>query len=239
MNKLYKKNFVLFATVLLILLTMSKVARANIFDNILNAIGITSEKKESNEANIESISNDIEEKLDSRQKEVVDKIEDIYNDIQNIDIAGLANSIDYKISTQVISNLDNFFENYGGAKDNLQPILKTIVYKIDDIRNEGNKVIAKITYTYPSIPKIITKVLPEIILKNARILFGGQITNDTIDSVLGSIKNEIKKGTYEVETFTREFAFERIGDEWKMVRVDEIVNDASKYINDISKSFLK
>ena len=237
MNRLYKKSTLLVVMVILISAIFVQVSRANIFDDFLNAIGITSEKQEIVQESLESVNKEVEKYLDERQKEVVAKIKEMYSDIQDADLEDLARDIDYKIPTQVMNNLDDFFKNYNDGLGNLKSILGTMKYKIEDVRNEGNKIIAKITYTYPSIPKLITKVLPEIIIKNANILFGGEINNDTIDSALNSIKKELEKGSYEVETFTREFIFEEFGDEWKLVKVDDIVKDVKKYIDDIGKSF--
>lgn len=239
MNRLYKKSILLVAIVVLMSSVFVQASRANIIDDFLKAIGISSEKEEMVKESIENVNQEVEKYLDERQKEVVSKIEDIYSDIQNVNLDELAGSLDYKLPTQIMSNLNDFFKNYNNGLINLKSILGIMKYKIEDVRNEGNRVIAKITYTYPAIPKLITKVLPEIIMKNASILFGAEINNDTIDSALGSIKKELDKGSYEVETFTREFVFEQFGEDWKMVKVDDIVKDATKYINDIGKSFLK
>ena len=238
MRKL-NKSITLIALTVLISLTTIQISKANIFSDLLKTIGLTSENKAAEEESLESVNKEIEKYLDERQKEVVAKIEDIYGDIQNVDFDELVGSIDYNIPTEIISNLENFFKDYNDGLRNVKSILGTIKYKIDDVRNEGNRVIAKITYTYPSIPKLITKVIPQIIIKNANILFGGEINNDTIDSVLESIKKELDKGAYEIEAYTREFVFEQFGDNWKIVKVDEIVNDITKYIDDIVKSLFK
>ena len=39
--------------------------------------------------------------------------------------------------------------------------------------------------------------------------------------------------------FTREFVFAKFGDYWKVIEVEDIVNDATKYVNEIGKSFFK
>lgn len=238
MRKL-NKSITLIVLTILISLTTIQTSKANIFDDLLKVVGITSENEVVNDESLESVNKEVEKYLDERQKEVVNKIEDIYSDIQNVNLDELAGSLDYNIPTEIRSNLEYFFKDYSDGLRNIKSILGTIKYKIDDLRNEGNRVIAKITYTYPSIPKLITKLIPEIIMKNANILFGAEVNNDTIDSVLESIKKELDKGSYEVETYTREFVFEQFGDDWKMVKVDDIVKDATKYINDIGKSFLR
>lgn len=238
MGRLYKKNIILFLAVSLISLNIVQMTRANIFDDFLTAVGISTEKKDTKEDNTEVIEKEVEEYLDSRQKEVVAEIDEIYNDIKNIDIDDIIGSIDYKIPKQTVENVKEFFDNYENGLDNAKSIASTLKYKIESVTNMGDKVIAKITYTYPSISKVITKVLPEIVLKNAGLIFGGAITNDTIDSVLNSVSKELQKGAYEVETFTREFTFEKIAGEWKMVNVDGIVKDLTKYINDIGKNIL-
>lgn len=224
----------------MISICVANTANANIIDKFMDIFGISNETISDNYNTSDDINfSDIEINLDDRQKEVVAKIEEIYSYIQNINIAGLEASIDYKINTEIINNLEQFLLNYKDSANNLKSILGTIKYKIVNVRNDGDKVIAKITYTYPSIAKLIKKVLPEIILKNAGILFGGQINNDVIDSALESIKKELDKGTYEVEMFTREFVFAKFGDYWKVIEVEDIVNDATKYVNEIGKSFFK
>ena len=247
MKKLYKKNIILLVIASTVSLSIAQTTRASIIDDFLNAIGITSEKKETEEK-VEVIEKELADYLDSRQQEVVaeiDKIEvvaeidKIYNNIQNMDIDAIAGSIDYNMPKQTIANVKDFFDDYENGLENAKSIAKTLKYKIESVTNIGDKVIAKITYTYPSIPKAITKVLPEIVIKNAGLIFGGAITNDTIDSVLESIKKELQKGSYEVETFTREFAFEKIRGKWKMVEVDGIVKDLTKYINEIGNNLFK
>lgn len=239
MKKLYKKSIIFLVVVSIMSLNVIQITRASIIDDFLNVIGITSEKKEKKEDNIKIIEKDVEDYLDNRQKEVVAEIKKIYDNIQNMDIDALTDSIDYKFPKQAVSDVKEYFEDYENGFDNAKSIASTLKYKIESVTNMGDKVIAKITCTYPSIPKVIKKVLPEIVLKNAGIIFGGNITNDTLDSILNSITNELEKGEYEVETFTREFTFEEIGGEWKIVDVDNIVKDLMKYVNDIGNSFLK
>lgn len=238
MKKLYKKNIILLVIASTVSLSIAQTTRASIIDNFLNAIGITFEKKETEEK-VEVIEKELSDYLDSRQQEVVAEIDKIYNNIQNMDIDAIADSIDYNMPKQTIINVKDFFDDYDNGLENAKSIAKTLKYKIESVTNIGDKVIAKITYTYPSIPKAITKVLPEIVIKNAGLIFGGAITNDTIDSVLESIKKELQKGSYEVETFTREFAFEKIRGKWKMVEVDGIVKDLTKYINEIGNNLFK
>lgn len=238
MGRLYKKNIILLAIVSIMSLSIVQITRANIIDDFLSAIGITSEKKVKEEK-VEVIEKGLSDYLDSRQQEVVAEIDKIYTNIQNMDIDAIADSIDYNLPKQTITNVKEFFEDYENGLYNAKSIASTLKYKIESVTNMGDKVIAKIAYTYPSIPKVIKKVLPEIVLKNAGIIFGGNITNDTLDSVLSSITNELEKGEYEVETFTREFTFEEIGGDWKIVDVDNIVKDLMKYVNDIGNSFLK
>ncbi|MBR4315260.1 MAG: hypothetical protein IKP66_10155 [Lachnospiraceae bacterium] len=235
MKRLYRKSIILLVVISLVSFNMVQFTRAGVIDDFLNVIGITYEKNEKKEEN-EVIDKGIEDYLDNRQKEVVEEIDEIYNNIINMDIDALMDSIDYKIPKQTVADIKEYFSDYENGLDNARYIAGTLKYKIDSVTNMGDKVVAKITYTYPSIPKIIKKVLPEIVLKNAGIIFGGNITNDTLDSALESIKNELQKKTYEVESFTREFIFEKINDEWKMIGADDIVKDLTKYANDLGKN---
>ena len=238
MGRLYKKNIILLAIVSIMSLNIVQITKANIIDDFLSAIGITSEKKVKEEK-VEVIEKGLSDYLDSRQQEVVAEIDKIYTNIQNMDIDAIADSIDYNMPKQTITNVKDFFDDYESGFENAKSIARTLKYKIENVTNIGDKVIAKITYTCPSIPKVIPKVLPEIVIKNAGLIFGGAITNDTIDSVVESIKKELQKGSYEVETFTREFAFEKVGGKWKMVEVDGIVKDLTKYINEIGNNLFK
>ena len=240
MLKMNSKKLKVSFFVIVISMCVANTANANIIDKFMDIFGISNETISDNYNTSDDINfSDIEINLDDRQKEVVTKIEEIYSYILNINIAGLEASIDYKINTEIINNLEQFLLNYKDSANNLKSILGTIKYKIVNVRNDGDKVIAKITYTYPSIAKLIKKVLPEIILKNAGILFGGQINNDVIDSALESIKKELDKGAYEVEESTREFVFEKFGNTWKVTKVDDIVKDFTVYLNGISKNFFK
>ena len=238
MKRFYKKIIISFMAVSFISLNSVQFTRADIIEDFLTAIGITSVKSEQKDYH-ETISKSEEEYLDSRQKEVAAEIDKIYSNIQNMDIDAIAGSIDYNIPKQTVANVKDFFDDYDNGLENAKSIAKTLKYKIESVTNIGDKVIAKITYTYPSIPKAITKVLPEIVIKNAGLIFGGAITNYTIDSVLESIKNELQKGSYDIEKYTREFAFKNIGGKWKMVEVEDIVKDLTKYINEIGNNLFK
>ena len=235
MKRLYRKSIILLVVISLVSFNMVQFTMAGVIDDFLNAIGITSEKNMKNEET-EVIDKGIVEYLDSRQREVVAEIDKIYNNIINMDIDALMDSIDYKIPKQTVADIKEYFNDYENGLDNAKYIAGTLKYKIDSITNIGVITIAKITYTYPAIPQIIKKVLPKIVLKNAGIIFGGDITNDTLDSALESIKNELQKKTYEVESITREFTFGKVNDEWKMIGVDAIVKDLIKYINDLGKN---
>lgn len=232
-------HIIFLVAVSIISLNSVKLVRASIIDDFLSAIGVASENKEKNEENFEVIEKEVEEYLDSRQKEVVAEIDKIYKNIKNVDIDGLLDGIDYKLPKQKIADVKEYFDNYENGIDSARSIAGTLKYKIESVSNMGDDVIAKITYSYPSIPKVIAKVLPEILLKNAGILFRGEITNDILDSALNSIKNELNKDTYEVETFTREFTFRKIDGKWKVIDVDNIVKDLTKYINEVSSSIFK
>ena len=205
MLKMNSKKLKAFFFVIMISICVANTANANIIDKFMDIFGISNETISDNYNTSDDINfSDIEINLDDRQKEVVAKIDEIYSYIQNFNIAGLEASIDYKINAETINNLEQFLLNYKDSANNLKSILGTIKYKIVNVRNDGDKVIAKITYTYPSIAKLIKKVLPEIILKNAGILFGGQINNDVIDSALESIKKDLENGTcymnYKIES---------------------------------------
>ena len=234
------KNKIFVIALLITSVSIIKVANAGIVDNILKTIGINNDTKEDSAQIADShIDKEVEEYLDSKQREVAYKIDEIYNNIQNVDIEALIESIDYKFSNKVIGNVKEYFDEYEGGLENVKVIMSTLNYKIIKMTNAGDTVTAKITYTYPSASKIIKKVIPSIIIKNPSLLIGGEITNDVLDSILDTVKNELKKGAYEVETSTRDFSFKKVSGEWKVVDVDSVVKDATKYINGIGGSILK
>ena len=236
---MFKKSYILLTAIIIMSLCCAKVSNAGIINDFFKVIGIETKNKTNNEDNEEVISKVINESLDDRQKEVVDLLNNIYKDIQELNVDGIEKCIDYKIPKQVVFNLKEFFADYSDSTEYLKSVLLNIKYKIDSVKNDEERVITTITYSYPQIEKIIKKVIPEILLKNASIIFGGQITNETINSVLESIARELKKGDYELSSNTREFAFKKVGNEWKLVDVDNIVKDAIKYINEISSNMLK
>ena len=214
------------------------VTRASIIDDFLKSIGLKTET-EQNVLEETIINKEVEEYLDSNQKEVLSKIDDIFGAIKNVDIDSIKDNMDYVLPKQVINNIEEYFRDYSNGKDNVKVILDTLKYQVDSITTAGDKVIAKITYTYPSADKLISKVLPEVLIKNAGVLFSGQLNNDNLDSILEIVKKEIEKERYEVETFTREFNFKKIDEEWKLVDVASIIKDAEDYINSISKNLFK
>ena len=236
---MFKKSYILLTAIIIMSLSSAKVSNAGIINDFFKVIGIETKNKTNNEDNEEVISKVINEGLDDRQKEVVDLLNNIYKDIQELNVDGIEKCIDYKIPEQIVFNLKEFFSDYSDSTEHLKSVLLNIKYKIDSVKNDEERVITTITYSYPPIEKIIKKVLPEILLKNASIIFGGQITNETINSVLESIAKELKKGDYELSSNTREFAFKKVGNEWKLVDVDNIVKDAIEYINEISSNMLK
>lgn len=214
------------------------VTRAGIIDDLLKSIGLKTET-EQNVLEETIINKEVEEYLDSNQKEVLSKIDEIFGNIKNVDIDSIKDNIDYVLPKQVINNIEEYFRDYSNGKNNVKAILNTLKYQVDSITTAGDKVIAKITYTYPSADKLISKVLPEVLIKNAGVLFSGQLNNDNLDSILETVKKELEKERYEVETFTREFNFKKIDGTWKLVDVGSIVKDAEGYINNISKNFFK
>lgn len=228
----------LIALTMVLCVNILTVTRAGIIDDLLKSIGLKTET-EQNVLEETIINKEVEEYLDSNQKEVLSKIDEIFGNIKNVDIDSIRDNIDYVLPKQVVSNIEEYFRDYGNGKDNVKVILGTLKYQVESITTAGDMVIAKITYTYPSADKLISKVLPEVLIKNAGVLFSGQLNNDNLDSILEIVKNELEKERYEVETFTREFNFKKIDGTWKLVDVGSIVKDAEGYINNISKNFLK
>ena len=234
--KIKNKNIIMLSLVILISICNVKVSNAGFIDEIKSLFGVVKETK-TNDTEETKIQPDIEEYLDSRQKEVVAEIENIYQNIQNIDLKELENKIDYDIPNQVIYNVDEFFNEYKDSLGNSKAILSTIKYSIESVSNAGEKVIVKIKYTLPSISKLFTKVLPEIIIKNAKALFDNQLTNENLDSILESVSKEIEKGVYEVETYTRDFSFKNVGGKWKLIDINDIIKDATQYVKELTKLF--
>lgn len=234
--KIKNKNLIILSLVILISICNVKVSNAGFIDEIKSLFGVAKETK-SNVTEETKIQPDIEEYLDSRQKEVVAEIDNIYQNIQNIDLKELENKIDYDIPNQVIYNVNEFFNEYKDSFSNSKSILSTIKYSIESVSNAGEKVVVKIKYTLPSISKLFTKVLPEIIIKNAKALFDNQLTNENLDSILESVSKEIEKGVYEVETYTRDFSFKNVGGKWKLIDINDIIQDATQYVKELTKLF--
>lgn len=238
MMRIKNKNIILLSLVVFITIFEVKATNAGFIDEIKNLFGVSKETvTKINDTDETKIQPDIEEYLDSRQKEVVVEIENIYQNIQNIDLKELERRIDYDIPNQVIYNVNEFFNEYKNSLGNSKSILSTIKYSIESVSNAGDKVVVKIKYTLPSISKLFTKVLPGIFIKNAKALLDSKLTNENIDSILESVSKEIEKGVYEVETYTRDFSFKNIGGEWKLVDINGIIKDATQFVKELTKLF--
>ena len=238
MMRIKNKNLVLLSLVILFSVCEVKITNADFIDDIKSFFGITKETKAKiNDLEETPITSNIEIQLDSRQQEVVSEIENIYQNIQNVDLAKLSDEIDYDIPKQVIFNVNEFFKEYDSSHKNAKTLLSTIKYKIIDISNIGDRIVVKIEYITPSISKIITKILPEVLLKNAQALLNNKLTNENLDSILGILSKEIEKGTYEIETYTKDFNFENFNGKWKLIGVNSIIKDVIQYVNGLAKLF--
>lgn len=236
--KVFNKNLIFIFLVLIVSVCSVKPSNAGFIDDVLGYFGVKNEDEITNNDQVETtVSKEVEKSLNENQKEVLIEVEKIYQNIQDVNLRELKNSLNYDLLEQVIINVDEFFKEYDNSFENTKSILKTITYNVEDIQDFGDTVVVKIKYSLPSISKIFTKVLPEILVKNAKALLSNQITNENLDSMLNSVSNEIRRGNYEIETYTRDFTFKKFGAKWKLVFVDSIIQDADKFIRGALKLF--
>ena len=236
--KMLNKNLIFIFLVLILSIFSVKPLNAGFIDDILGYFGVKNEDEITNNNQVETtVSKEVEKSLNENQKEVLTEVEKIYQNIQDVNLRELKNSLNYDLPEQVIINVDEFFKECDNSFENTKSILKTITYNVEDIQDFGDTVVVKIKYSLPSISKIFTKVLPEILVKNAKALLSNQITNENLDSILNSVSNEIRKGNYEIETYTRDFTFKKFGAKWKLCFVDSIIQDANKFIRGALKLF--
>lgn len=240
-----KRKITLFVSMIIFSLMMSTfVSNAGIIDDILKGFGIKTEESVGNEAK-EAAENIIEESLDEDQKAVIKQIENIYMGITNLDLDLVLDNIDYELPEEIRNNIQDFFDNYHDGKDNVKGILKTVKYNIESVSSVQDKMVAKITYSYPEVTKVIKKVLPEIIIKNPTLLLAMKnptalflpgLNNDILSSIFEIVKNELDKNSYETETYTRDFNFKLIDGKWKLTDTESIVKDFNMYLNNLPKS---
>lgn len=240
-----KRNITLFVSMIIFSLMMSTfVSNAGIIDDILKGFGIKTEESVGNDAK-EAVENIIEESLDEDQKAVIKQIENIYMGITNLDLDLVLDNIDYELPEEIRNNIQDFFDNYHDGKDNVKGILKTVKYNIESVSSVQDKMVAKITYSYPEVTKVIKKVLPEIIIKNPTLLLAMKnptalflpgLNNDILSSIFEIVKNELDKNSYETETYTRDFNFKLIDGKWKLTDTESIVKDFNMYLNNLPKS---
>lgn len=240
-----KRKITLFVSMIIFSLMMSTlVSNAGIIDDILKGFGIKTEENVGNDAK-EAVENIIEESLDEDQKAVIKQIENIYMGITNLDLDLVLDNIDYELPEEIRNNIQDFFDNYHDGKDNVKGILKTVKYNIESVSSVQDKMVAKITYSYPEVTKVIKKVLPEIIIKNPTLLLAMKnptalflpgLNNDILSSIFEIVKNELDKNSYETETYTRDFNFKLIDGKWKLIDTESIVKDFNMYLNNLPKS---
>ncbi|MBO6119785.1 MAG: hypothetical protein J6P02_04905 [Lachnospiraceae bacterium] len=240
-----KRKITLFVSMIIFSLMMSTfVSNAGIIDDILKGFGIKTEESVGNDAK-EAVENIIEESLDEDQKAVIKQIENIYMGITNLDLDLVLDNIDYELPEEIRNNIQDFFDNYHDGKDNVKGILKTVKYNIESVSSVQDKMVAKITYSYPEVTKVIKKVLPEIIIKNPTLLLAMKnptalflpgLNNDILSSIFEIVKNELDKNSYETETYTRDFNFKLIDGKWKLTDTESIVKDFNMYLNNLPKS---
>lgn len=222
----------------IILFSTTFEVRASIFDDILLNLGLeTKAEQEMDNYNKDNIVK--EEELDENQKEVVAKVKDIYLDITNMNIDGLIGDIDYKVPSAVETNVKEFFNDYENAKGALTPILNVIDYKIEDVKYVGEDLIAKVNIDYPKMDELVKKIIPALVFNNPDLFLGRKIDNDILISALELIRNEIVAGDFSKSVVTYDFKFKKVGGEWKLSDMNDLIDNITNYINEIQKSVLK
>ena len=215
-----------------ILLTCN-LSYASFLDDVIGKFLTNKEDVTTEDETDKHISLELEESLNQSEKEVVDEIEKIFNDISNVDLDEVIDKLNIDKEDKRIKNIKGFFENYPSASHSMEIIFGGFNYSIVDINEKDDIVKAKITFTYPSIDDIIKKITPTVIIKNLNKIRNGQITNEIIDSALKEAAEVISKGNYDVDSFDYEFEFKKMNGKWKIVNVNDIVNDLTRYFRSI------
>ncbi len=233
MRKRINKYVLLFLTII-ISINMTFISNADILDDLFKAIGIVKE----NESLIdETIEKEIEEKLTTNQKEVVAKVDEIYNDLIELNIDGVLNNINYSVPNYLKKNVEDFLAEYPNSKKTIKNILGSIKYKIENVEEKNDTVIVKITYQYPDMENIVKDSMFSIFINNAPDILSGNIDNDTLDSMLVTLNKTFeKKKTFLTNTY--DFKFKKIGDDWKLIEVDDIEKKITNYVNNTINSVL-
>ena len=242
MKNFIKKIFIIALTINLslsfIILSSTNVYATGLNDVVKSAIdNFAGMFKSSSEEEIEGkYDSEFNKSLTESEEAVKKKIEEIYSYIEDLDLDSILKNIDYNVPKEVIENIKDFFNQYEGAYDNVQAIISKLQYKIEDVTDDGKKVTAKITYTYPKIDSLIKKVMPEILFKNFSTILKGNINNDILNSAISSIRNEMDRGTFDIETNTYDFKFAKKGNDYKLVDVRDIEKNINAYIENLRKS---
>ena len=239
-NKCLKVSILLNIFIFILCLTLNvNTVKASIIDDILKSFGVNNTVEETKETELREETSSASKELDKNEKEVVDKVNEIFRDIKNLDLQKLLKNIMYSINSNDVKNIEDFLNNYVDGKTNLKSIFSKINFKIENVESSGNKVVVKIRYTVPSIGNVIKKVLPELILKNAGSILSGNLTNDNINSIIDSVTKEMDKELYGKETYIREFTFEKENDSWKLSGIENMINEITNYIENNIMSILK
>lgn len=226
-----KRVMYLTLTVAFIILSM-KIAEASIIDDVMNLFGLYNLDKGSEES-LNNNSNKItNQNFDEIQSEVAVAVEGIYVSIKDVDIESLKGKIDYDMNREEIKDVEQFLIDNGDAKKDLQYTFDSISYEIKDIIVLDNTAKVKIQYTLPSIKELYKKMLPKIILLNIGNHFNNGITSDAALSIIGSIKSELQKGLIKNEIYTYDFSFKKVDDNWLLTDVNDLISDATKYIEE-------
>lgn len=239
MKKVFKKSIVMLFIVSIFLCDVSYAA---VFPDILKifGIGIDESEKDSSDKKIEKEKSVNEtETYTEEQKKIAKVIADFYDGMINVDIDRMMSNTNYNLSKSYLNDINNFYSEYPESLEDTKRILKSIDYKIISFSNAGDKVYVKIEYTYPTVKKLMEKVLPSILIKNAKDLFAGNISNKNLSSIMDILALEVQKNNYDKSKGTYELVFKKIDGEWKLTELFDIENKLRKYIDELGSNFLK
>lgn len=147
--------------------------------------------------------------------------------IKNVDIDRIKKDYSDEQTRETITAAETFMTNYPESKGMLKTILGEIDYDIKDVENYDEKIVVHVDFATPDFEKIISKIMPKIIIKNVLSLFSKKLSEENIFYIIKCIYDELVKekddeSSYKKVTFLYDFKFKKENDMWVISNFEDI-----------------
>lgn len=147
--------------------------------------------------------------------------------IKNVDIDKIKKDYSDEQTKGYIAAVETFMTDYPESKGMLKTILGEIDYDIRDVESYDERMTVHIDFTAPDFEKVISKVMPKIIINNVFTLFSEKLSEKNIYYIIECIYDELVKeksdeGSYKKVKFTYDFKFKKENGTWIISNFEDI-----------------